>query len=181
MDKDWLQKAREHWKYKGKSRPPFAIAPKEGQRSVWDFPRPPIVENVSKRVEVFSNSVCLANTLNAKATLETSHPPTYYIPEADVDLNLLVKMENKSSFCEWKGSATYWALSSNPQAPIAWSYAKPFSEFESIKNHLAFYPQYLNCKVDGNTVIPPPGGFYAGWITSDLVGPFKGEPGTSGW
>lgn len=177
----WLQKAREHWDYKGNKRPPFAIEPKEGQRSVWDFPRPPIIENVNKLVKVSHMEHIISETRKAKAVLETASPPTYYIPEEDVNLGLLKRLQNKTSFCEWKGNAKYWTLKIAPEKPIGWSYAKPFPEFEIIKNHLAFYPQFLDCEVDGAQVIPQPGGFYAGWITPDLVGPFKGEPGTGGW
>lgn len=83
--------------------------------------------------------------------------------------------------CEWKGSAVYWALKTNIDLPVAWSYPKPFPEFEELKNYLAFYPQRLDCFVDGEQVRPQPGGFYAGWITPDLVGPFKGEKGTEHW
>jgi len=181
MNKNWLQKAREHWNYKGDKSPPFAIKPKDGQRSVWDFPRPPIVENVGKPVRVSYDEQPIAQTSKAKAVLETASPPTYYIPKEDINLNLLIKLTNKSSFCEWKGNAEYWALKAAPQKAIAWSYSKPFPEFGTIKNHLAFYPQSLDCEVDGAKVTPQPGGFYAGWITPDLVGPFKGEPGTGGW
>ena len=181
MNKNWLQKAREHWNYKGGKRPPFAVEPKKGQRSVWDFPRPPVIEDVNKLVKVSHASTLIAQSNEAKAVLETASPPTYYIPEEDIMLEQLVKLQNKSSFCEWKGNADYWALKTAPEKPIAWSYSKPFPEFEKLKNHLAFYPQYLNCEVDGEKVIPQPGGFYAGWITPDLVGPFKGEPGTGSW
>ncbi|NHF60355.1 DUF427 domain-containing protein [Flavobacteriaceae bacterium TP-CH-4] len=179
--KNWLQKAREHWNYNGTIRPPFAVEPKEGQRSVWDFPRPPMIEKVAKRVTVEHQGQIIADSLNTLAVLETASPPTYYIPEQDVNMDMLVKMPGKTSLCEWKGSATYWALREVSAQPVAWSYPNPFPEFELLKDHWAFYPQYLDCYVDGTKVRPQPGGFYAGWITPDLVGPFKGEPGTGHW
>ena len=181
MNKNWLEKAREHWSYKGNKRPPFAIEPKSGQRSVWDFPRPPVTENVNNPVCVSHLGTEIANSRKAKAVLETASPPTYYIPKEDVVMESLLKILNKSSFCEWKGKAEYWALEAEPQKAVAWSYAKPFKEFEDLKDHFAFYPQYLECKVDGKEVKPQPGGFYAGWITPELVGPFKGEMGTGSW
>ena len=177
----WLQKARESWGYKGDKRPPFAVTPKDGQRSVWDFPRPPIIEKVHKQVTVSYEGKIIADSRNAIAVLETASPPTYYIPDQDIAMDMLSAIPKKTSLCEWKGSAIYWSLKSKPDLPVAWSYPKPFREFEGLKNHLAFYPQHLECKVAGMKVIPQPGRFYAGWITPDLVGPFKGEAGTEHW
>ncbi|WP_108804242.1 DUF427 domain-containing protein [Aquimarina sp. Aq107] len=178
---DWLKKAREHWNYKGAERPSFAIEPKENQRSVWDFPRPPIIEKVSKPVIVNHKNTRIVDSSNALAVLETASPPTYYIPKNDIDMNTLVAMPNKSSMCEWKGNAVYWTLKEVINIPVAWSYPNPFLEFEALKDHIAFYPQHLDCYVDGEQVRAQASQFYAGWITSDLVGPFKGEPGTGHW
>nr|WP_298998832.1 DUF427 domain-containing protein [uncultured Allomuricauda sp.] len=180
-DQEWLKKAREHWKYRGDKRPPFAVVPEKGQRSVWDFPRPPVIEDVAKHVTIGHQSVVLADSKSALAVLETASPPTYYIPEQDVEMSMLIQIPKKTSFCEWKGSAAYWALTGNTNKLIAWSYTKPFSEFDRLRNHLAFYPHFLDCKIDGVKVEPQPGRFYAGWITPDLVGPYKGEPGTGHW
>lgn len=180
-DKEWLRKAREHWGYKGDKRPPFAVVPEKGQRSVWDFPRPPLIENINKHVTINHQDISIADSKKALAVLETASPPTYYIPEQDVEMSNLVQIPKRTSFCEWKGSATYWALNVNLDMPVAWSYKNPFSEFIRLKNHLAFYPHFLDCRVDGVQVKPQPGRFYAGWITPDLVGPFKGEPGTGHW
>ncbi len=177
----WLQKARESWNHKGDKRPPFAVTPNEGQRSVWDFPRPPILEKVHKQVTVGYQGKLIADSRNAVAVLETASPPTYYIPDQDIDMDLLTNIPGKTSLCEWKGSAIYWALKDMADFPVAWSYPKPFTEFEGLKHHLAFYPQHLDCKVEGIKAIPQPGRFYAGWITPDLVGPFKGEAGTEHW
>ena len=177
----WLQMARERWEYKGDKRPAFAEAPKKGQRSVWDFPRPPVIEKVPGHITVSHEGNMIADSRRTLAVLETASPPTYYIPEEDIDMALLAGMPGKTSMCEWKGQASYWALKKEKDLPVAWSYPKPFEEFKALKDHLAFYPQLLDCKVDGMTVRPQPGGFYAGWITPDLVGPFKGEPGTGHW
>lgn len=178
---EWLKKSREGWSNTGSKRPLFAEIPKAGQRSVWDFPRPPVIEKVTNPVLVRYQSHVLAESEKALSVLETASPPTYYIPNSDIDTSLLVKMEGKTSMCEWKGSATYWALKDNPGKPVAWSYPNPFPEFEALKEHLAFYPQNLECFVDGEQVKAQDSAFYAGWITPDLTGPFKGEKGTEHW
>lgn len=176
-----LEKARAAWRYNGSERPPFAVEPKKGQRSVWDFPRPPRIEKVAKTVTVLHKKETLVQTQDALAVLETASPPTYYIPEKDIAMDLLMTVPGRTSVCEWKGSATYWTLKSKTDQFVAWSYLNPFLEFEALQYHLAFYPHHLDCRVDGNRVEPQPGAFYAGWITPDLVGPFKGEPGTGHW
>ena len=178
---NWLEKAREHWKHKGNERPPFAIAPKEGQRSVWDFPRPPIIEKINKQIVVNYQGKKIADSRNSLAVLETASPPTYYIPQCDIDMNTLVRILDKTSICEWKGNATYWTLKALIDQPIAWSYPNPFPEFSALKNYIAFYPQYLECYIDRERVEAQASKFYAGWITSDLVGPFKGDMGTEHW
>ncbi|MHA7057406.1 DUF427 domain-containing protein [Aquimarina sp. M1] len=178
---NWLQKSRESWSHVGTKRPPFAIEPKKHQRSVWDFPRPPIVEKVNKTVTVKHNDTEIAHSYSTLAVLETASPPTYYIPKSDVNLNILITISGKTSLCEWKGSAVYWTLNTMIDRPVAWSYPNPFPEFKALKDHIAFYPQHLECYVDGEQVTAQSSPFYAGWITSDLVGPFKGEPGTGHW
>lgn len=178
---NWLQKARESWDNTGSKRPPFAIEPKEGQRSVWDFPRPPIIEKVSKSIVVTYQGKRILETQDALTVLETASPPTYYVPECDIEMGLLAKIPGKTSMCEWKGNAVYWTLKNIINRPIAWSYPNPFPEFEDLKEHIAFYPQHLECYVDGKQVEAQAGEFYAGWITPDLTGPFKGEIGTGHW
>ena len=178
---NWLQKAREHWNHKGQKRPEFAVEPQPGQRSVWDFPRPPVIEPVHKTVKILYQDHTLVQTEEALAVLETASPPTYYIPPKDISFDQLVPLQGKTSLCEWKGSAAYWALAEQPSLAVAWSYDNPFTEFTALKDYLGFYPQHLECYVNDESVIPQPGRFYAGWITSDLTGPFKGEPGTGHW
>ena len=178
---DWLLSARNKWSYTGQQRPDFAIAPKEGQVSVWDFPRPPALVPEQRTLEVLVNGQTLALSEKSLAVQETASPPTYYVPPEDVNQELLVRMKGKTSLCEWKGSSTYWSLKEQPNKSIAWSYAQPFPPFEPLAHYFAFYPQYLECYLARERVTPQPGGFYAGWITQELVGPFKGEPGTGHW
>jgi uncharacterized protein (DUF427 family) len=156
--------------------------PGPGQESVWDYPRPPRLEPSIKNVRVLLNGQLIAEASRAFRVLETSHPPTWYIPPADVKMNLL-KPTTKTSFCEWKGRATYWVVSSGKKTleNAVWSYGSPNPDFAPIKDHLAFYPSRFECYVDDERVTAQPGDFYGGWITHDIVGPFKGSPGTWGW
>jgi uncharacterized protein (DUF427 family) len=159
------------------------ITPSPEQESVWDYPRPPRIEDTSKHIRVIFNGVVVAETGRAKRILETSHPPVYYIPLEDIRMEHL-KPASRTSYCEWKGWAAYYTVSvSDRQAEnAAWCYPDPTAGFEAIKGYLAFYPHMMDaCYVDGERVQAQAGGFYGGWITSDIVGPFKGEPGTWGW
>lgn len=159
------------------------IEPGPGQESVWDYPRPPRLENCAQPVKVVINDVSIAESTNAKRVLETSHPPTYYIPPEDIRGDLL-KPSQGQSFCEWKGMANYFdvVVGDRRVAKAAWAYASPTPAFEAIRDHLAFYPHLMDaCYVGDEQVQSQAGGFYGGWITSNITGPFKGEPGTSGW
>lgn len=159
------------------------VEPGPGQESVWDYPRPPRLEDCSKRLRIIASGITIASTRKAKRVLETSHPPVYYLPPEDIRMDLLV-VSSGQSWCEWKGRAQYFDLV-GVQQPIreaAWSYSSPTTQFASIKNFVAFYPGKMDaCFVDHEQVQPQPGSFYGGWITSDIVGPFKGESGTMGW
>ncbi|MBK7994545.1 MAG: DUF427 domain-containing protein [Blastocatellia bacterium] len=162
---------------------PNKVEPKPGQESVWDYPRPPRVEITKKEIKIIFNKVTIVNSSNAKRVLETSHPPVYYIPQTDILMQYLF-ISSGSSFCEWKGEAIYYSLEVNGKRleKVAWSYPKPTNRFEVIKDHLAFYAHPMDaCLVEGELVTPQPGNFYGGWITSDIVGPFKGGPGSWGW
>lgn len=159
------------------------IEPGPGQESVWDYPRPPIVEETDKHIEVFFNDILIADSTDVKRVLETSSPPVYYIPRDDIEMKYFVPAE-KRSLCEWKGAASYYDIKVHDKtAPnAAWYYPNPTPRFESIKDHIAIYPQDMDaCFVDGEVARAQPGDFYGGWITSDIVGPFKGEPGTESW
>ena len=162
---------------------PKPIRPRKGQESVWDYPRPPRLERTQRRIRAVATDVTLADSTRAFRVLETSHPPVYYLPREDVRMDLLTPASGQS-YCEWKGSAEYFDAFTNSTriARVAWSYPEPTAAFEPIRGYLAFYlPQLDAGFVDDERVEPQPGGFYGGWITSDIVGPFKGEPGTEGW
>lgn len=157
--------------------------PLYNQESVWDYPRPPRVEATKKHIQVVFNSVTIADTTRALRVLETSHPPVYYIPPTDIKMEYLTATA-RQTFCEYKGAASYWTVRLNGKVGenFAWSYQNPAPGYEAIKNHLAIYPSRVDaCYVDGEQVAAQEGDFYGGWITSDIVGPFKGGPGTWGW
>jgi uncharacterized protein (DUF427 family) len=159
------------------------IVPGPGQESVWDYPRPPRVEPVADRVRVLVGGVTIADTHRALRVLETAGAPVYYIPRTDVRADLLARTDG-SSFCEWKGSATYWSIDAGGRlvADAAWSYEDPSPGFEAIRGHLAFYAGRVDeAWVGDERAAPQPGGFYGGWMTSRIVGPVKGEPGSRGW
>lgn len=153
--------------------------------SVWDYPRPPKLEVSTRTIRIVHAGVTIAETTKAMRILETSHPPAYYIPPSDIAMEYMKLSARGSSYCEFKGSATYWSL----QVPgaglvrdVAWSYAKPTAKYAALKDHLAFYASRVDeCYVDDERVQPQPGDFYGGWITSHVSGPFKGAPGTLGW
>jgi uncharacterized protein (DUF427 family) len=157
--------------------------PKHQQESVWDYPRPPRVEASTKRVRVYYNGQLIADSTNAKRVLETSHPPVYYIPPEDIAPGVL-RNATLRTYCEFKGEANYYDLvvgeKSTPNA--AWYYPNPTAGYGEIANHLAFYPGKMDeCYIDEERVQAQAGDFYGGWITGDIVGPFKGGPGTWGW
>ncbi len=153
--------------------------PGPGQESVWDYPRPPACVASDRLVVVRLGDEIIAETRGAYRVLETSHPPTWYVPPGDVRPGTLASSDARSTFCEWKGAATYYDVLGLQAA--AWCYERPTHGFEAIGGYLAFSPSRLQCEIDGERVRPQEGGFYAGWITSDVVGPFKGGPGTLGW
>jgi uncharacterized protein (DUF427 family) len=157
--------------------------PGAGQESVWDYPRPPRVEPVSERIRVVFNGVTIAETTRAQRVLETSHPPVYYIPPDSVRMRYLLPT-TRQTVCEFKGAATYWAIKVGDRLSqnAAWSYEQPWAGYESLQSHIAFYANRVDeCYVGDEQVRPQAGDFYGGWITSKIVGPFKGEPGTQGW
>ena len=180
----WLSAARGQWRWRGRDgdKPSFAVVPGPGQTSVWDFPRPPRLEPEAREVVIHWGTTEVARTHRAVRILETAHPPSFYIPWDDVARDLLEPAPG-SSMCEWKGPASYWSLVDGDRRlpEVAWSYPQPLAGAEALANCVAFYPRDLDCTVGGAVVLPQPGGFYGGWITPELVGPFKGESGTSGW
>jgi len=162
---------------------PKRITPAPNQESVWDYPRPPRLESVAQRIRVVFNGVTVADTTQAKRVLETSHPPVYYLPPNDIQQQYLI-LTSRGSVCEWKGAARYYTVKVGEQVAenAAWFYPNPTPAFVTIQNHVAFYAGMMEaCYVDDELVRPQPGGFYGGWVTDHIVGPFKGEPGTMGW
>lgn len=162
---------------------PVVVPPGPGQQSVWDYPRPPRLEPTSRRIRVELAGVTVADTVRGMRVLETSHPPAYYVPATDVRTDLL-RPSDGTSHCEWKGAAAYLdiVVGDAIARQAAWTYPRPQPPYEVLADHLAFYPGRVDAAwIDDEPVIPQPGSFYGGWITSDVVGPFKGEPGSEGW
>lgn len=177
------EEARRHgWHYDGSQRPPFATEPGPGQESIWDYPRPPALVADGRHVQVYLGDALVADTRRAFRLLETAGAPTFYLPPEDVEASLLVASD-ASSYCEWKGQAHYWHVTDGNRKAhnAAWAYPDADARYGAIAGYLAFYLGALGGYVDGEQAQPQPGGFYGGWVTRDVVGPFKGEPGTQGW
>ena len=166
---------------------PRRIEPGPGQESVWDYPRPPAVDPDDRHVVVEApDCAVIADTTSALRVLETSHPPGFYIPRGDVDTSRLRPQPAPRTVCEFKGAATYWDLLDEDGAvlvrDVGWSYEDPTPGFRAIAGHVTVYPERVGrCLVAGEVVRPQEGDFYGGWITDDVVGPFKGPPGTMFW
>ncbi|WP_239806858.1 DUF427 domain-containing protein [Croceicoccus hydrothermalis] len=154
-----------------------------GQESVWSYPRPAIAEPTAVHIQIVFGGQIIADTRHAIRTLETSHPPTYYLPPDSIEASVL-EDSGGTSFCEWKGMARYFDViaCAERRERAAWSYPDPTASFEILRDHVAFYPGAMDaCYVDGERVTPQPGDFYGGWITSSVAGPFKGVPGSRFW
>ena len=154
-----------------------------GQESVWDYPRPPRLEDFTGSITIELGGETIASTTRAWRVLETSHPPTYYLPRAAFAEGVL-RPATGQSWCEWKGQASYFDLlaPTRQAARAAWTYERPTAPFEALVGAVAVMAAQVDrCMVNGEKVAPQPGGFYGGWITSWIVGPFKGIPGSMGW
>ena len=154
-----------------------------GQESVWSYPRPPSAQVTGRHVVVELGGRVIAESVRAVRVCETSHPPVFYIPRDDVAEGVLARGEG-ASVCEFKGVATYWDATVDGQRvpAVGWSYEEPWPGYELLRGAIAFYPGRVDrALVDGVPSRPQAGGFYGGWITPDVVGPFKGEAGTRGW
>ena len=157
--------------------------PGAGQESVWDYPRPPRVERSAAEVVVVLGGIEVCRTRQALRVLETSHPPGWYLPIDDW-LPGALEPAAGSSLCEWKGVAAYLDVVGGDRraASAAWTYPEPVAAYEVLRRTVAVYPAAMDgCTVGGERVRPQEGGFYGGWVTDDVVGPFKGGPGTRGW
>jgi len=153
--------------------------PGPGQESAWDYPRPPVVQPTSRHIEVVFAGSVIADTRRALRVLETSHAPVYYIPADDIRTDVL-EPSSRASYCEFKGEARYYRVRIGDRVAEdgAWTCGAPSRGYEQLLGHFAFFPQLMDqCRVDGEVVAPQPGQFYGGWVTSDVVGPFKGDPG----
>ena len=170
------------WKYRGQERPDFAAEPGPGQESVWDYPRPPTLDPDVRQIVIMAAGERIAECHAAIRVLETAGPPTFYLPPSAIDSGYLEAADG-TSLCEWKGQARYWDVVVPGQriAAAAWSYPDPTPGYRLIADFLAFYPARVDCFVDGERVRPQPGGLYGGWLTDDIAGPVKGEPGTAHW
>ena len=167
------------------SDPPKSSLPEE---CVWDYPRPAVCEPFkgTLSIEMMNGKALVARSTSAWRTLETSHPPTYYIPVEDIDMKYLIERPERSTMCEWKGKASYYDLVDESgkviAGNVAWTYSDPTPTFTALKHHLSFYAQHFqSCMVNEEKVVPQDGDFYGGWITRNLKGPFKGGAGTWGW
>jgi uncharacterized protein (DUF427 family) len=159
------------------------IKPQPGQESVWDYPRPPALEQVHQQLRIVHQKQLVALAQSGYRVLETSHPPTYYLPISAFAEGVLVPTE-KQSFCEFKGMATYYHLKVGDKLiqNAAWGYPQPVARFAELKGHVSVYASKVaECYVGDERVQPQEGDFYGGWITSKVVGPFKGGAGTWGW
>jgi uncharacterized protein (DUF427 family) len=157
--------------------------PGPGQESVWDYPRPPRVEPSHASIEIRFAGLTIARTTASFRVLETSHPPTYYLPRAAFAAEVL-RPTSHTTFCEWKGRASYFDIvtPSKTASASAWTYLTPQGDFAALINHLAVMPGAMDeCTLNGELVAPQEGGFYGGWITSQVRGPFKGQSGSWGW
>lgn len=160
---------------------PDPIAP--GQESVWDYPRPPLIRHSDEEIVVLLGGVEICETASSYRVLETSHPPTYYLPRSAF-IDGALRPTKGTSVCEWKGEATYCDVLGGRRIAerAAWTYLRPVSRYSALTNHVALYPGLMDeVLVDGERVLPQPGGFYGGWITTTVVGPFKGVPGSQHW
>ncbi|WP_428388449.1 DUF427 domain-containing protein [Mucisphaera sp.] len=162
---------------------PQPIQPGPGQESVWDYPRPPRLEPVPDRLRVVFADRVIADTQAGYRVLETSHPPTYYLPPADIEPEVLQRTTHQSG-CEWKGRAHYFDIVVGDRfaKQAAWGYSNPTRPFAALQDFVSFYAEPMDaCYVGDHLVEPQPGNFYGGWVTPTIVGPFKGSPGTWGW
>ncbi|WPL13541.1 hypothetical protein Thiosp_03348 [Thiorhodovibrio litoralis] len=177
-----LQAAREAWQYRGQTRPLFAQSPGPDQESVWDYPRPPTYQHDHRPVAVVAGDLRIAATESAIRALETGSPPSFYLPPEAVDQSLL-EPSDRRTLCEWKGEAEYFHIK-GPKGLIRdalWRYPHAWDDAAVIAGYFSCYPARLDCVVGSERVRPQAGGYYGGWITDDVVGPFKGEPGTGHW
>ena len=175
---------------RGAARRSHGVTKRETE-DVWDYPRPPRLERFCGSLRVVHGGVELLRVSECQRVLETSHPPTYYLPLAsftEAGRAALRPSQRRATGCEWKGLASYFDLvvpGCEPLQAVGWAYASPRPAFAALRDHVALYAGPIDrCEVDGEAVQRQEGGFYGGWITSWITGGargFKGGPGTWGW
>jgi len=177
-----IEAARSRWTYRGTVRPDFAHADAAGEESVWDYPRPPVLVPDPRLVQVFAEGMLIADSRDSVRVLETGSPPTFYLPPDDVEWDVL-EASAVRTHCEWKGIATAYDVLVDGERVVgaAWSYQEVFPEYRELLGWVSFYPGIVSCFVERETVYPQRGGYYGGWVTRQIVGPFKGAPGTEDW
>jgi uncharacterized protein (DUF427 family) len=183
MSNDQRHTRKQYWGNIERQLPNTIVPPGPGQESVWDYPRPPLVQPVVVRLYVSYAGVALAQTSQGLRVLETSSPPVYYFPPNDVRTEFLDPMIH-TTLCEWKGAATYWNVNirGRRQEAVGWTYEEPDEGFEQLKSYFAFYAGIVDaCYVGSERVVPQASDYYGGWVTSNIVGPFKGIPGSERW
>lgn len=162
---------------------PKRISPQAGQESVWDYPRPPRLEQTDRQIVVIFNGVVIAETRRPIRILETSHPPAYYLSPEDVQMAYF-KPLTRTTFCEFKGMASYYDIQVGDKvaSAAAWTYRTPSTGYAALKDYISLYVGRMDkVTLNGEQVRPQAGNFYGGWITDEIVGPFKGDAGTNGW
>ena len=183
QDPEHIEREREKWRAFKRRRPTQIVPPGPGQESVWDYPRPPRVETVRRTLRVEFAGIVLAHSRRVLRVIETASPPVYYVLPEDIRMEFFKASEHET-FCEWKGLARYWSIRVGERHAddAAWSYPRPDAGYEAIQGHLAFLSGKLDaCYLGQERVTPQPRNYYGGWITADIVGPFKGAPGSQAW
>jgi len=177
-----IEAARRRWRFRGDVRPDFAHADAAHEESVWDYPRPPMIVPDARLVQVFAEGSLIADSRDCVRVLETASPPTFYLPPDDVEWDALQATDVRAT-CEWKGIATAYDVIVDGEciACAAWSYVEVFADFKELLGWVGFHPGRVSCFVDRETVYPQPGDYYGGWVTREIIGPFKGGAGTEDW
>ncbi|MCZ6640011.1 MAG: DUF427 domain-containing protein [Gammaproteobacteria bacterium] len=176
---DAAARARAKWRFRGDDHPEFALRASRDEESVWDYPRPPRIAEVAQPLRVLCGELLIAETTVGLRVMETAGAPTYYFPPEDVYRLHLTLQEQPQSSCEWKGVAVSFSVAGVRDA--AWSYRATYPEFTSICGWFAFFPARLECFIGAERAVAQAGGYYGGWVTGNLCGPIKGEPGTEHW
>ena len=123
--------------------------------NVWEYPRPPAVAPCEHRVRVEVGGEVLADSTRSLRVLETSHPPTIYVPSADIRGELLAPSRARETWCEFKGAARYLdAILAGQVIPaVGWTYPAPSPGYEALRDHIAFYPGRVDAAWIGDELV----------------------------